>query len=76
MDTASKKMGPCPNCLGFIKPCRCQIQAELEQLQADLRKLRDVWEIHDRTVKDSHVGYWRRCCKGRRLELDKLLEGE
>jgi len=44
------------------------------RLKEDLRKLLNEWETHDRTVKDSHVGYWRRCCKGRRAEINKLLE--
>jgi len=49
-------------------------QDKYDELKADIRKIRDEWETHDRTVKDPYVGYWRRCCKGRRAEIDKLLE--
>jgi hypothetical protein len=28
------KLGPCPSCLGIIKPCRCQLMKELCELKA------------------------------------------
>jgi hypothetical protein len=49
MDIANEKMGPCPVCLGIIKPCKCQVQNKLDRLQADLRKLVEEMETHWRT---------------------------
>jgi len=36
MDAANVKLGPYPTCLMVIKPCRCQIQAELDKIKSDL----------------------------------------
>jgi hypothetical protein len=44
MDIATEKMGPCPVCLGVIKPCKCQVQYKLDKLESDLRKLVEEME--------------------------------